>query len=150
MNYQMTYNTATGRWEKSFEMSAGATLTYFITYEQDGLAYDSEWMTYGSTTESGSGSGESGGTGTETEGYGVTISGNTATIWYEPSETTKWVDVHYILNDGGQQNFRMTYEESTGRWIQTVAVSGSATFRYFFTYEKNDLACDTDWYTFAN
>ena len=36
------------------------------------------------------------------------MAGTTATIWFQPSQTISFVDVHYRVNGGAQQNFRMT------------------------------------------
>ena len=39
---------------------------------------------------------------------GVTVSGTTATIFFNPtSTTTTWTDVHYAVNGGALQNLRM-------------------------------------------
>ena len=43
---------------------------------------------------------------------GVTSSGSTATIWFKSSVATTWVDVHYQVNGGAQQNLRMGYNLS--------------------------------------
>ena len=45
---------------------------------------------------------------------GVTVSGSTATIFFNPtSSTTTWTDVHYTVNGGAQQNLRMARDAST-------------------------------------
>lgn len=156
-NYQMQYNSTTACWEKSFEMTENSTLVYFITYESDGLAYDTEWITYnGSNTDDSddgsagddtgdAGSGEE--TGTE---YGVSVSGTSATIWYAPETEAQWVDVHYKVDNAGQQNFRMTYNSTTERWEQTLTLTSGQTLAYSFTYERNLLAYDTEWYSYQN
>lgn len=79
--------------------------------------------------------------------YGASRSGTTATIYFKPGWTATWVDVHYIYNNGGQQNFRMTYNSSTARWEKTVSgVASGKVLKYYFTYEKGGLAYDTAWY----
>ena len=46
---------------------------------------------------------------------GVTVSGTTATIFFNPaSSTTTWTDVHYNVNGGAQQNLRMARDAATG------------------------------------
>ncbi|UUZ57051.1 hypothetical protein LP419_20495 [Massilia sp. H-1] len=40
---------------------------------------------------------------------GVTDNGSTLTIWFARSPKSDWVDIHYSLNSGGQQNVAMGY-----------------------------------------
>jgi len=75
---------------------------------------------------------------------GVAESGNTATIWFKSNVNTTWVDVHYSLNGGGQQNVRMTYSSANARYEQPVSgVSAGNTLSYFFTYNNGNPAYDT-------
>ena len=77
---------------------------------------------------------------------GVTVSGNTATIFFNPtSTTTTWTDVHYAVNGGALQNLRMARDASTGHETQPVlqAVSAGNTIAYSFTYNKGSPAYDT-------
>jgi hypothetical protein len=46
---------------------------------------------------------------------GVAVSGSTATIWFKSSVATTWVDTHYTVNGGGQQNVRMTFSSANAR-----------------------------------
>src|SRR6185369_8156373 len=50
---------------------------------------------------------------------GVDLAGTTATIWFQPSQTISFVDVHYTINGGAQQNFRMPLVGS--RYQQAVS-----------------------------
>jgi hypothetical protein len=76
---------------------------------------------------------------------GVDVSGSTATIWFKPTQTsTTWVDVHYQLNGGVQQNLRMTYNAAAGRYEQLVRpVAAGNALAYRFTYNKGGPAYDT-------
>ena len=77
---------------------------------------------------------------------GVTVSGTTATIFFNPtSTTTTWTDVHYAVNGGALQNLRMARDASTGHETQPVlqAVSAGNTIAYSFTYNKGSPAYDT-------
>ena len=52
---------------------------------------------------------------------GVTVSGTTATIFFNPtSTTTTWTDVHYTVNGGAVQNLRMARNATTGAETQPV------------------------------
>ena len=56
--------------------------------------------------------------------------------------------MHYLVNNAGQQNFRMT--NTSGTWKQTV--NGLATnnvVTYWFTYEKNGPQYDTPQFTYT-
>lgn len=157
-NVKMTYNTTTKRWEKTFEMAENATLKYFVTFDSNGLAYDSEWFTYTGGSNQGGGNtgggtsddgGNTGGTSNPTsQEYGVSVSGKNATIWFVPTTTAGWVDVHYTLNGQPQQNFRMTYNNKEKCWEKTIDVPNNFELKYYYTYEKDNLACDTAWETF--
>jgi len=83
---------------------------------------------------------------------GVTVSGSTATIFFNPtSSTTTWTDVHYNVNGGAQQNLRMARDASTGHETQQVlqAVSSGNVINYSFTYNKGTPAYDTPTYSYT-
>jgi hypothetical protein len=81
---------------------------------------------------------------------GVAVSGTTATVWYKPTSPATWCDIHYIVNGGGQQNFRAAFNSATGLWEQKITnVAKGSVIKYFVTYEKNGLAYDTIWYTYT-
>ncbi|HEY9027859.1 MAG TPA: beta-1,3-glucanase family protein [Burkholderiaceae bacterium] len=82
---------------------------------------------------------------------GVDVSGSTATIWFKPtSSTTTWVDVHYQLDGGAQQNVRMAWNAGTGRDEQVVSpVATGDTLAYSFTYNKGTPAYDTPTFTYT-
>ena len=65
---------------------------------------------------------------------GVAVAGPTATIWFKSNVNTTWVDVHYQLNGGPQQNLRMTYNSATARDEQPVTVAAGNSLSYWFTY----------------
>ena len=83
---------------------------------------------------------------------GVTVSGSTATIYFNPtSSTTTWTDVHYSVNGGALQNLRMARNATTGAETQQVlqAVSTGNTIAYSFTYNKGSPAYDTPTYSYT-
>ena len=83
---------------------------------------------------------------------GVTVSGTTATIFFNPTSTaTTWTDVHYAVNGGALQNLRMARDASTGHETQPVmqAVSAGNTIAYSFTYNKGSPAYDTPTYSYT-
>ncbi|WP_339290218.1 glycoside hydrolase family 64 protein [Paenibacillus sp. FSL W8-0187] len=81
---------------------------------------------------------------------GVDLSGSTATVWFKSAVNTSWVDVHYKVNSGEQQNLRMAYNASKSRYEQ--AISGMATghvIAYSFTYNNGTPAYDTGVFTYT-
>ena len=67
---------------------------------------------------------------------------------FTPTTPAAYVDVHYLVNGGGQQNFRMT--NSGGTWTQTVSgLSAGSVVTYWFTYEKSGPQYDTPHYTYT-
>ncbi|HEX3141423.1 MAG TPA: beta-1,3-glucanase family protein [Rhizobacter sp.] len=80
---------------------------------------------------------------------GVAVSGNVATLWFKSSVNTSWVDAHYQVNGGGQQNLRMGYQSATARYEQAVPVSAGTSLSYFFTYNNGTPAYDTPRYSYT-
>ncbi len=80
---------------------------------------------------------------------GVTVSGPTATIWFKSNVNTTWVDVHYQVNGGPQQNLRMTYNAATAQDEQPVTVANGNTLSYNFTYNNGSPAYDSATFTYT-
>lgn len=80
---------------------------------------------------------------------GVDVSGTTATIWMKSTVNTTWVDVHYTINSGTQQNFRTTYNSSTARYEQKATVAAGNVITYSFTYNNGTPAYDTPSFTYT-
>ncbi len=81
---------------------------------------------------------------------GVGVSGNTATIWFKSNVNTQWVDLHYTLAGGAQQNLRLTYNSGTARHEKAVTpVSAGQVINYFFTYNNGNPAYDTPWFSYT-
>ena len=80
---------------------------------------------------------------------GVTVSGPTATIWFKSNVATTWVDVHYQVNGGPQQNLRMTYDNATAQDEQAVTVASGNVLTYSFTYNNGNPAYDTPAFSYT-
>ncbi|MFF1875444.1 beta-1,3-glucanase family protein [Kitasatospora herbaricolor] len=74
---------------------------------------------------------------------GVTAAGTgQAQFWFKPATPAALVDVHYLVNGSGQQNFRM--DNAAGTWTRTVTgLPAGAAVDYWFTYEKGGPLFDT-------
>jgi hypothetical protein len=76
------------------------------------------------------------------------LSATQAQLSITPTTAAAYVDVHYLVNGGGQQNFRMT--NNAGTWTQTVSSLTTGTvLEYWFTYEKNGSQYDTPHFTYT-
>lgn len=73
--------------------------------------------------------------------HGVEFSGTTATIWFKSNVATTWVDVHYTVNNGGQQNLRMS--AANGRFEQKLSAATGNVIGYWFTYNNGAPAYDS-------
>ncbi|MCR3759384.1 hypothetical protein KYB31_10335 [Clostridium felsineum] len=82
--------------------------------------------------------------------YGVTKTGaNSAVIWFNPSPSAAWTDVHYIVNSQNQLNYRMTYNNSTKRWEQNITgLKTGDNIKYSFTYWQT-AATDSPFYNYT-
>ena len=77
---------------------------------------------------------------------GVDVSGSTATLWFKPNVTIQWVDVHYTLAGGAQQNFRMSYNSGSARYERAVSpVASGQVLNSSFTY--GDPGRNTPWFS---
>lgn len=60
-----------------------------------------------------------------------------------------WADVHYTINNGTQQNIRMTHNaDNSNTWTVSNIPSG-ATVKYYFTIGQSSGATDTSWSQFT-
>ncbi len=81
---------------------------------------------------------------------GVTrLNGTQAQIWFTSNVNSGWVDVHYTVAGGGQQNFRMAKNGNTHTQTVSGLVAGNV-ISYWFTYEKAGLAYDTGTFNYTH
>ncbi len=80
-------------------------------------------------------------------GYGHTIVTSTSALFF--ANNAPWADVHYTINNGAQQNVRMTHDSSNNN-TQTISnVAAGSTIRYRFTIGlPAGGAFETAWTTF--
>lgn len=66
-------------------------------------------------------------------------------LWFN-KDSVNWVDAHYKINGGTQENINMTYNVSNGRYEYNLgALKRNTTIDVFFTYELDGIATDTPW-----
>lgn len=60
-----------------------------------------------------------------------------------------WADIHYTINNGAQQNIRMTHNSDNSNTYTLTGIPANATVRYFFTIAQGAGAMDTTWTQFG-
>jgi hypothetical protein len=78
---------------------------------------------------------------------GVDVAGSVGKIWFKSNVATTWVDVHYQVSGGGQQNVRMA--SVNGRFEQALTASSGQVLSYFFTYNNGGPAFDSPRFSFT-
>ncbi len=78
-------------------------------------------------------------------GAGATLNGSTATLWMKSNVGSTWVDAHYNVDSGAQQNVRMTWNAATSQFETVFAASAGQTVNYQFTYNIGSAAYDSPW-----
>lgn len=129
-HFMMVLDTNTGVWEKGLTINTNDVIDYYFNYDKGGLTQTSIWFKYAGIPPSGD--------------YTQSVSkvGNLAKISFTSSVNSTWVDVHYSINSGTLQNFRMN--QSGSLWEKpNITLNAGDTMTYFFTYEKAGLGYDT-------
>ncbi|HEY0471110.1 MAG TPA: chitobiase/beta-hexosaminidase C-terminal domain-containing protein, partial [Kribbella sp.] len=79
----------------------------------------------------------------------TSLNATQAQISFTPTTPAVYVDVHYLVNGQGQQNFRM--DLSAGTWRKTVSgLSTGNVIDYWFTYEKSGPQYDTPHFSYTH
>lgn len=77
-------------------------------------------------------------------GSGYTVVSSSSVKFY--ATDAEWADIHYIVNDGGQQNFRMAHQADNTNTHTLNNIPANAKVRYFFTIKPvGGAALDTAW-----
>lgn len=99
---------------------------------------DSGSSSSGSSSSGSSSSSSSSNTSTPASGMGLKYTGASTAQAYV--NNSKWVDIHYTVNGGAQQNVRMN-QSGTKATYTINGLSNGSTVKYWFTH------CDTSGYT---
>ena len=85
---------------------------------------------------------------TAASGNGYTILSSTSASFY--ANNASWVDIHYTINDGGQQNIRMTHNADNTNTYTVTGIPAGAVVKYFFTIGAlSGSVSDTAWAQFT-
>ena len=80
--------------------------------------------------------------------HGVAFNGSQATLWFKSKVATTWVDAHYQLNGGAQQNLRMPFNGNAARYELALPGAAAGTrVDYWFTYNNGNPAYDSARFT---
>ena len=84
----------------------------------------------------------------ERDDFTVTVDENEAdrVLTFTPNTPARYVDLHYRLDDGSQENVRMQQEE--GRWFLMIPDVENKSLSFRFTYEKNGPQYETEWFSY--
>ena len=131
---------ATGGYQTWTTVNATVVLpagTQTLTIDQDAAGWNINYLTF-----------TSGGSSPDYTQSATQLSATQAQLTFTPTTAAAYVDVHYLVNGAGQQNFRMT--NNGGTWTQTVSgLTTGTVLEYWFTYEKNGPQYDTPHFTYT-
>lgn len=74
---------------------------------------------------------------------GADLSNGIATLWFKSNVGSSWVDAHYNVNGGAQQNVRMTYNSTLARFETKFSASAGQVVNHSFTYNVGGAAYDS-------
>lgn len=79
--------------------------------------------------------------------YGYTVLSSTSVRFH--ANNAAWADIHYTINNGAQQNIRMTHNANNSNTYDLTGIPAGATLRFFFTIAQGAGAMDTSWTQFT-
>lgn len=78
--------------------------------------------------------------------YGHTVISSNSVRFH--ANNAAWADIHYTINNGAQQNIRITHNADNSNTYTLGSIPAGATVRYFFTIAQGAGAYDTAWAQF--
>jgi hypothetical protein len=177
-NLRMKANTATGRFEQTLNATTGTVIKYSFTYSIDGfVGFDTGLFnaTFGGTSSSinsasvasvaqlssssesvsstpASSSTSSNSSAINTITHGVDDHNTFVIAWLKPNSlVVEWADIHFKINNGVQQNVRMTFNTANARFEQIINTTNdpSLSIAYSFTHQTLQGAVDTSLFNFS-
>ncbi|GGY74026.1 hypothetical protein GCM10011613_19200 [Cellvibrio zantedeschiae] len=166
-NVRMTHNANNSNTYALTGIPVGAVVRYSYTVGQAVGAVDTAWVQFtmpvtvsssssskssvansvASTSSSSKSSVASSSSSSAAAAYGYTKVTTTSVKFY--ANNSPWVDVHYTVNGGAQQNVRMTHNADNTNNFTATGIPVGATVRYFYTIGQNVGAVDTAWAQFT-
>jgi len=166
-NVRMTHNADNSNTYALTGIAAGAVVRYSYTIGQAVGATDTAWVQFtmpasvsssssskssvassvASTSSSSKSSVASSSSSSAAPAYGYTKVTTTSVKFY--ANNAPWVDVHYTVNGGAQQNIRMTHNADNTNNFTATGIPVGATVKYFYTIGQSVGAVDTAWAQFT-
>lgn len=154
-NVRMTFNSAKGRWERALgSLTPGTTVKVWYTYEKNGAQFDTTPINYtiqgtsSSSSPASSSSSAASSASSQWQSGAQSTGADSMRIWFKPSWTSLYVDVHVKVNGGITQNFRMDYSAASYEWSKSISgLLPGDSVSYSFTYEKSGLQYDSSIFT---
>lgn len=78
---------------------------------------------------------------------GYTILSSTSVKFF--ANNASWADVHYTINNGGQQNLRMTHNADNSNTYTLTGIPAGALVKFNYTIGQTTGAADTAWVQFT-
>lgn len=67
-------------------------------------------------------------------------------ITFTPNTPARYVDLHYRINNGNQENVRM--QQENGKWFLMLPDVENKSLSFRFTYEKDGPQYESEWFTY--
>lgn len=153
-NVRMTHNADNSNTYTVTGIPAGAVVKYFYTVGlAAGGAVDTAWVSFtmngtssaasSSAASSVASSVASSAASSAASGNGYTILSSTSIKFY--ANNAPWADIHYTINNGAQQNVRMTHNADNSNTYTVTGIPVGAVVKYFYTIGQPVGAVDTAW-----
>jgi beta-glucanase (GH16 family) len=162
-NVRMIHNADNTNTYALTGIPSGAVVRYNYTIGQATGAIDTAWIQFtmpasvsssssskssvASTSSSSKSSVASSSSSSAAAAYGYTKLTTTSVKFY--ANNSPWVDVHFTVNGGAQQNVRMTHNADNTNNFTATGIPVGATVRYFYTIGQSVGAVDTAWAQFT-
>ena len=165
-NIRLTHNADNSNTYALTGIPAGAVVRYSYTVGQATGAADTAWVQFTlpaavssssssktsvassvSSSSSSKSSVASSSSSSAAAAYGYTKPTTTSVKFY--ANNAPWVDIHYTVNGGGQQNVRLTHNADNTNTLTVTSVPVGAVVRYSYTIGQNVGAVDTAWVQFT-
>lgn len=166
-NLRMTHNADNTNSYALTGVAAGAVISYSYTIGQSTGAIDTAWKQFtmpaassssvasssktsssvSSSKSSSVSSSVSSSAASSAPSYGYTKPTTTSVKFY--ANNAPWVDVHYTINNGAQQNVRMTHNADNTNSYSVTGVAVGSVVKYFYTIGQATGATDTAWVQFT-
>ncbi|RYY77243.1 MAG: glucan 1,3-beta-glucanase [Gammaproteobacteria bacterium] len=157
-NIRMTHNSDNTNTYTVSGIPAGAVVRYFYTVGLSaGGAVDTSWVQFtmsgtssaassnksSSISSVASSSKSSVSSSIPATGNGYQILSATSIKFY--ANAAPWADIHYTINNGAQQNIRMTHNADNSNTYTVTGIPAGAVVKYFYTIGQSVGAVDTAW-----